>query len=217
MALQVNDWEPLLRNTTHDDQRLFVHELTRIAREDNEGRHKVLLKFSGRLGRVVIEEWESYLLSTVVAVVSREAPEFMARVEHGDVCTAQARAGQAGDAPPQEDGLPEEIALVHSICSSLLNFCEETSARLPPEATQRYIHVEMATMGWETIIALLQCTPVGQKLTAVENVWAMLGPDSDCEQPADAGPVDADYVTFGGEQGIDPYMQYDTCNRRMSI
>jgi len=204
MALQVNCWEPLVRNTTHDEQRLFVRELTQIARDDNDGRHRVLMKFSGRLGRVVIEEWESYLLSMAVAVVSRVAPEFMARAEHGkDKRTAQARAGQDGDAPPREDGLPEEMALVHSICSSLLSFCEETSARLPPEATQRYMHVEMATMGWETIIALLQSTPVGQKYPVSETVWGMLEPNSGCEQRADSGPVDEDCGTLGGEQGLE--------------
>lgn len=174
MALQVNDWEPLLENVTHDEQRLFVHKLTSVAKDDDKGRHDVLLQFSGRLGRVVIEEWESYLHNMMLAVLSREAPEFLARAEQEEGYGGQVATERASDVERQEDGLPEEVALVHNICSSVLNFCEETSARLPPEATQRYMHVEMATMGWETLVALLQSTPVGQKLPDSDTVPALV-------------------------------------------
>ena len=197
MALQVNGWEPLLENVTHDEQRLFVQELTRIAKEDDEGRHKVLLKFSGKLGKMVIEEWESYLLSVMLAVLCREAPDFLAGAEAEEGGTTWAPTGSASAAQLQEEELPEEIALVHSICSSLLNFCEETSARLPPEATQRYMHVEMATMGWETLIALLQSTPVGQKLPASETVPALV-PGAGVEYPH-CNRVERDSSAFRGE------------------
>ena len=100
-----------------------------------------------------MEAWETYLLNTMAAILSREAPRWAAqatraraqeaRGEEEEVLgrgDAGGRRGELAAVAAQdggEDALPEEIAHIHGMSTSLLAFCEESCHGLPPEATQR--------------------------------------------------------------------------------
>ena len=176
IAMQVNGWESLIANVSYLEQRNFVQLLSMV--EVDEMRQNLLLEFCGKLGRVVLEEWEHCTLSIMDDLLQREAPKWTAQAELQSMLQARRERTemreiecvieycQIGD----RLSLPQEFHRVHEICTCLLNFNEDVKARLPSEAAQRYIHVEIAKRGWESLIALLQHTPIGQNIFSSDTV-----------------------------------------------
>ena len=176
IVMQVNGWESLIANVSYLEQRNFVQLLSKV--QLDEMRQNLLLEFCGKLGRAVLEEWEHCILSIMDDLLQREAPKWTAQAELQSVLQARRERTemrdmkcfiqycQIGDRP----SLPQEFHRVHEICTCLLNFNEDVEVRLPSEAAQRYIHVEIATRGWESLIALLQHTPIGQNIFSSDTV-----------------------------------------------